>query len=145
MKTKLLLFGAYFNFIIAVAHVIGLFWAKQFFEVTGIGKEMERASAIHSSLPYISTIVVAVFFFLFGLYGFSGAGKYRKLPFLKIGLLTIAIIYLIRGIGGFFISIPESTAMPLFEYIYSAIAAIIGLFYYLGWKQIKNKNFSKEL
>ena len=30
--------GGIINIIIAVAHIIGLFWAEQMFEKTGIGK-----------------------------------------------------------------------------------------------------------
>ncbi len=43
--------------------------------------------------------MVAIVFFIFGLYGLSADNKYRKLPFLKVGIFVIAAIYLLRGIG----------------------------------------------
>ena len=32
--------GGYINIAIELGHIVGLFWADQMFEVTGIGKEM---------------------------------------------------------------------------------------------------------
>jgi hypothetical protein len=63
--------GGYINIIIAVAHIVGLFWADKMFEVTGIGKEMTELAQTNSSLPYLLTIFVAIVFFIFGLYGLS--------------------------------------------------------------------------
>jgi len=76
--------GGDINIIIALGHIIGLFWAEQMFEVTGIGKEMTELAQTHSSLPYLLTIFVSIVFFIFKLYGLSADGKFRKLPFLKI-------------------------------------------------------------
>ena len=76
--------GAFINFIIAIGHIVGLFWADKMFEVTGIGKEMAELTQIHFSLPYLLTIFVAIIFFIFGLYGLSADNKFRKLPFTSI-------------------------------------------------------------
>ena len=40
--------GGYINIIIAIAHIVGLFWADKMFEVTGIGKEMTELAQTHS-------------------------------------------------------------------------------------------------
>lgn len=56
--------GGYINILIAIAHLVGVFWAEQMFEVTGIGKEMQELSQVHFSLPYLLTIVTAIIFFL---------------------------------------------------------------------------------
>ena len=71
------------NILIAIGHIIGLFWAHKMFEVTGIGKEMQELSQNNTSLPYLLTFFVTVVFFTFGLYGLSADNKFRKLPFLK--------------------------------------------------------------
>ena len=75
--------GAYINILIAGGHIFGLFWADKMFEVTGIGKEMIELAQINPSLPYLLTIVVAIIFFIFGLYGLSADNRFRRLPFLK--------------------------------------------------------------
>lgn len=82
--------GGYINVLISVAHLVGLMWANKMYEVTGIGKEMSELSSIHYSLPYLVTIFVSFVFFIFGLYGLSADNKFRKMPYLKIGIFTIA-------------------------------------------------------
>ena len=120
--------GGYINIIIAIAHIIGLFWADRMFEVTGIGKEMIELAKHHSSLPYLVNIV----FFIFGLYGLSADNKFRRLPFLKPAIFTIAGIYMLRGIGELFFDMEKQQANQFLEVTYSLIAVFIGLLFLLG-------------
>ncbi|MCX2764761.1 hypothetical protein [Aquimarina muelleri] len=134
--------GGILNIIIAVAHIIGLFWAEQFFEKTGAGKPMQELAEIETTLPYILTIIVAIIFFIFGLYGLSASGKLRKLPYLKIGIYTIAFIYLFRGIGEQSYNIIMGTTNNN-ETVQSIVAIGIGILYLFGglkkWNNKKNK------
>jgi nitrate reductase gamma subunit len=134
----LLRLGGYINILISVAHLIGLIWAEQMFEVTGIGKEMNKLAQIHSSFPYLLTVFVAIVFLIFGLYGLSADGKFRKLPFLKLVIFSIAGIYIFRGIGELIFDISQQEASQLSETIYSLIALGIGLLFLIGglkkWK-----------
>ena len=123
--------GGILNIVIAIAHIIGLFWTEQFFENTGVGEGMETLRQIHSALPYLLTIFVAVIFFVFGLYGLSAAKKIRPLPFLKLGIFTIAGIYLFRGIGEQSYNLILGTTSPS-ETLQSIIALIIGLLFLFG-------------
>jgi hypothetical protein len=125
--------GGYFNIIIAVLHVLGLFWADKMFEVTGIAESMALAKeVIHPFYPYFITVVVAVFFFIFGLYGLSADGKIKKLPFLKPAVFLIAAIYLLRGIGELIFGMEMQQVSPFLETTYSLIAVLIGLLYLIG-------------
>jgi nitrate reductase gamma subunit len=130
--------GGYINILIAIGHIVGLIWAEQMFEVTGIGKEMNELAQTHSSLPYLLTIFVAIVFFIFGLYGLSADRKIRKLPYLKLGIFGIAGIYLLRGIGQMIFDISQQEAPPMSETIFSLIALVIGLLFLFGglkkWK-----------
>lgn len=136
----MLKFGGYINILISIAHLIGLIWADKMFEVTGIGKEMKELAQVHASLPYLLTILVAIFFFLFGLYGFSAAGKYKNLPFLKPAIFGIAAIYLFRGFGELIFDMEKQQASIFLETLYSLIAVGIGLLFLIGglqrWKII---------
>ncbi len=134
--------GGYINILIAIGHVVGLIWAEQMFEVTGIGKEMNELAQTHSSLPYLLTVFVAVVFFIFGLYGLSADGKFKKLPFLKLSIFGIAGIYIFRGIGEFIFDISQQEAPPMTETIYSLIALGIGLLFLFGG--LKKWNLKKE-
>ncbi|MDQ3047264.1 MAG: hypothetical protein M3R27_06925 [Bacteroidota bacterium] len=129
--------GGYLNILIAIGHIVGLFWADKMFEVTGIGKEMTDLSKTHSSLPFILTIFVAIVFFIFGLYGLSADNRFRKLPFLKPVIFIIAGIFLLRGVGELFIDITQGISSGA-EILYSLIAISIGLLFLFGgikkWK-----------
>jgi hypothetical protein len=131
--------GGYINLIIAIAHIIGLFWADKMFEVTGIAEGMALAAQnIHPMYPYFITVVVATFFFIFGLYGLSADGKFRKLPFMKPVIFLIAGIYLLRGIGELIFDMKMQQTTQFLEVIYSLIAVFIGLLFLIGglkkWK-----------
>jgi hypothetical protein len=130
--------GGYINMVIAIAHVMGLFWADKMFEVTGIGDEMNELAKIHISLPYLLTLFVANIFFVFGLYGLSAANKFKKLPFLKPMIFIIAGIYLFRGIGELILDLEKQQNNQLLEVVYSLIAISIGVLFLIGgfqkWK-----------
>ena len=124
--------GGYINILIAIAHIICLFNAQYFFEVTGVGENMRRNAEIHPLLPYAMTIFVSVIFFIFGLYGISGAGKIRKLPLLKVGIFTIATIYLMRGVVGVIANIGSESSFQWHHLLFTVCALGIGLLYLLG-------------
>ncbi|MFM7358000.1 MAG: hypothetical protein ACKO1T_05410 [Sediminibacterium sp.] len=130
--------GGYINIVIAIGHIVGLFWADKMFEVTGIGKEMTELAQTHSSLPYLLTIFVAIIFFIFGLYGLSADNKFRPLPLLKQVIFAIAGIYLLRGIGELIFDLEKQQANQILEITYSLIAVFIGLLFLIGglkkWK-----------
>lgn len=131
--------GGYLNILIAILHIVGLFWADKMFEVTGIAEGMALAAQnIHPLYPYFITVVVAIFFFIFGLYGLSADGKFRKLPFMKPVIFLIAGIYLVRGIGELIFDMDMQKASQLLEVTYSLIAVFIGLLFLIGglkkWK-----------
>ncbi len=128
----MLKFGGYINIIIAIGHIIGLFWANQMFEITGIGKEMAQLAQIYPSLPFIITIFVSVVFLIFGLYGLSADNQWRQLPFLKPIIFAIAGVYLIRGIGEILFDIQYQNASQFLELTYSLIAIFIGLLFLIG-------------
>lgn len=126
------------NILIAIAHIICLFNAEYFFELTGVGEAMRRNAEIHPFLPYGITIFVTILFFIFGLYGLAGANKIRKLPLLKLGIFTIAGIYLIRGVVGIIANIGFEVPFQWYHLLFSVSALGIGLLYLLGglekWK-----------
>ena len=124
--------GGYINILIAIAHLVGLIWAKQMFAVTGISEDMNELSQINASFPYLLTVFGAIVFFVFGLYGLSADGKFKKLPLLKLGIFAIAYIYILRGVGELIYGIPRQQALPLAETIYSLVALGIGFLYLVG-------------
>ena len=133
----MLKFGGYINILIAIGHIVGLFWADKMFEVTGIGPEMAELSQTHSSLPYLITILVAIVFFIFGIYGLSADDKFKELPFLKPVIFLISAIFLFRGLSELIADEIRGTNSTN-ETVYSFIAMAIGLLFLIGglkkWK-----------
>lgn len=50
------------------------------------------------TLLRVAGLAASVLFGAFGLYAFSGAGRFRPLPFLRLGLLAIGCLYTLRGL-----------------------------------------------
>jgi hypothetical protein len=123
--------GGYINILIAIGHIVGLIWADKMFEVTGIENEMKELAQFHFLMTYLLTIFVGIVFFIFGLYGLSADNKFKKLPFLKVGIFTIAGIYLFRGLGELIFNTLNKTN-TLIEATYSLIALTIGLLFLIG-------------
>ncbi len=91
-------------------------------------------SFLKIEIPFVSTLLVGAFFF-FGLYGLSVAGKFRKLPFLKIGVFLIAGIYLLRGLGEVYLA-----AVNGFFPMNGIAATLIGLLFLVGGIRKWNPN-----
>lgn len=138
---RMLKIGGYINILIAIFHLVVLFWAQQMYDFTGVGDRMRENASIHPFLPYAITIIVSIAFFVFGLYGLSGADIIKKMPLLKTGIFVIATIYLLRGLVGIFINIFVESSFLLHHLIFSIFALIIGVLYLLGglkkWQIIK--------
>lgn len=130
--------AGWLNLLIALLHLLGLFWADWMFEVTDIATEMEQLTVLHPVLPYLLTVTVALIFAYFGLYALSGAGRGPRLPFLRPVLLIIAIIYLLRGVGGLIADFITGQLTPLLG-LYSLMALVIGLLYWSGWRRLTSK------
>jgi hypothetical protein len=141
---RLLKLGGYCNLVISLLHIVGLFWAKEFFRVTGVAEPMNQLSLLHSSLPYLLTGLVAIVFAIFGIYAVIEEGGVIKLPFQKNMIYGIAIIYFIRGFGEW-IAHAVLHSVNASETLYSSVAIAIGAMYGLGgWYLFNNKNDSSK-
>jgi len=118
------------NLAIAAAQAIGLIWAWSMFRAVGIEADMRELATQGAALPYILTLITCAAFAVFGLYGLSGAADIRRLPLLRAGLVSIAVIYLYRAtvFGGIAAVRDGDTA----QIVFAAIALLIGLCYAYG-------------
>jgi hypothetical protein len=134
--------GGYINLLISFGHLIGLIWMAQVFELFGISNQMNVLSEIHSSIPYLLTIIVALVFFVFGLYGLLADDKVQKMPFLKPAIFFIGGIYAFRGLKELIYETTRSTH-SMAEIAFSLVALAIGLLYLIGgfkkWKVTREK------
>ena len=97
MKLRL---GALLHFLIALGHLICLFFLEEAFKVYGILDEMRHLCFGQEWLLYVATVWLAVGFAIAGLYALSVAGDMRKLPLQRLVMIAIVGLYSIRVIVG---------------------------------------------
>lgn len=93
-------FGAFLHFLIALGHLICLFFLEEAFKVYGILDEMRHLCFGQEWLLYVATVCLAVGFAIAGLYALSVAGDLRKLPLQRLVMIAIVGLYSIRVIVG---------------------------------------------
>ena len=140
----LLLIGAGLNFVIALIHVgIVLLGAPSYLYF--VTNELARLDSQGSSIPAMVTLILAGVFAIFAGYGLAGAGLIHRLPLLRFGLLSIAGLYVLRGLIVVLdlIRLVRGAGYPFRQMVFSAVALSIGLIYFLGtfqqWENLRPK------
>jgi hypothetical protein len=132
---------------IALLHVIIIFAGAPAYRYFGAGEEMARQAEAGSSVPGLLTAVVALFFAIFALYALAASLSLPKPPLLRTGLITIGVIYTLRGL--FLVSqLPQYMSNePLVAFkdlVFSAVSLLIGLLYLIGtWRAWPSLEASK--
>lgn len=144
-KERILAVAGWSSVAIAALHVVIVFLGAPAYRYFGAGEDMARQAEAGSLVPAAMTLAIAAVFAVFALYAFSGAGRFRRLPLLRTGLVAISAIYLVRGL----LLLPElagyaqgSGVMPR-QLAFSFTSLVIGLFYLAGtvllWPSLKAK------
>lgn len=92
--------GALLHFLIAIGHLICLFFLEEAFKAYGILDEMKHLCFEQEWLLYVVTIFLAVGFAIAGFYALAVAGDMRKLPLQRLVMIAIVGFYSIRVIIG---------------------------------------------
>lgn len=92
--------GASLHFLIAIGHLICLFFLEEAFKAYGILDEMKHLCFGQEWLLFVVTVCLAVGFAIAGLYALSVAGDLRKLPLRRMVMIVIVGLYSIRVIVG---------------------------------------------
>lgn len=129
-KNGSLVVGGWFSLAFAVFQLSAIFWPPSAIKWFGGPAEMSQTRPVAYALL---CIVCGLFAAAFGVYALSGAGKIKKLPLLRTGLIIVTAVYLLRGVllfmqFPFLIKNPELWRFGLF----SAIALVVGLVHLAG-------------
>ena len=92
-----------------------------------------------SLAPADITLLIALVFAVFAAYGFAGASVIRRLPLMRVALVTIAAIYLLRGLsallqGWALLASPGS--FPARYFVFSFVSLVVGVCYALGTRAV---------
>ena len=123
------------DFALALVHVVCIFTGEataRFFTAPRPVLEMIRSGS-WLIVPVCLAIVAVLA--TFGLYAWSAAGRMRRLPWLRVGLVAIGTLYTLRGLA----LIPQTIAMLKFPGafpwqvpVFSFVALALGLAHLAG-------------
>jgi hypothetical protein len=137
----------------AALHIAIIFGGPDWYAFFGAPRglvEMARAGNIRAP---ISCLVIAVFLALLAAYAFSGAGVIRRLPFLRLGLASIAAVLILRGVlfvplivwrPGALSGVCDCPSVDTFIIVTSALCLAMGVGYALGALAAPNNSFKPK-
>jgi len=136
MNIYLLISGA-LSATAALLHLACIYFGASWYRFFGAGEQMAMMAEQGSTYPSIITFIIFSVLSLWSAYAFSAAGLIMRLPFTRIILSIITLIYLIRGFAGFaLINTPMGRTAEFWLWS-SMICLTIGIFHAVGLKQLK--------
>lgn len=128
------------NGLATLLHVGCIFFGASWYRFFGAGEQMATWAEQGSSRPTIITSFIVVVLSVFTLYSLSGAQVIRHIPLLKLALVGMTSIFLIRGVGGFYM-MTKITEQGVSFWLWSSIICLsLGALHLLGTMQIWNAN-----
>lgn len=147
---KALLIGSQLIQLVAVVHVVIAVVGGDLYIFFGAGEEFAEMDNNGSLKPMMITFGLSVLFFQLGFYGLSGAGYLKKLPFVKVVLYLIALVFTARGLLFFYeVYLLYTGAIypirfPIFSF-YSLATGACFWFGVLNLKYIPSSDYHKKL
>ena len=134
MNVFLIIAGA-FSATAAMLHLVCIYFGAPWYRFFGAGEHMAILAEQGSIQPTLITSGIVVVLVIWSLYAFSAAGAFYRLPFMRSALSLITLIYLIRGIIGFFLINAPMGRSPEFWLWSSIICLIFAIVHFVGLKQ----------
>jgi len=134
MNVFLIIAGA-LSAIAAIVHIGCIYFGAPWYRFFGAGEQMAMLAERGSIQPTLITSGIVVVFSVWSLYAFSAAGIIFRLPRVRLALVIITLIYLIRGVAGFFLIASPMGRSPEFWLWSSAICLSVGIIHLIGLKQ----------
>ncbi len=124
--------GGWLSIAAALLHVGCIIGGPDWYRFFGAGEAMAVMAEQGSLYPPILTLFIASILAIWALYAFSGATKIRRIPLLRTGLVTISIIYLVRGMVVIPVFLSAHVPATPFNIWSSAIVLVYGITYAVG-------------
>ena len=119
----------------AILHLACIYFGAPWYRFFGAGEHMALLAEQGSSQPTVITSGIVVVLCLWSMYAFSAAGVIFRLPLIRLALTLITLIYLTRGVAGFFLINSPMGRSPEFWLWSSAICLSFGVVHFIGLKQ----------
>jgi hypothetical protein len=137
MNVDYLKIAGVLSFFASIMHLAIIVGGASWYRFFGAGEEMATMAEQGLLQPTIITLFISFVLATFGAYAWSGAGIIIELPLLKPVLVSITLVYLLRGVVGLFApfisSHPQITQNSISFWVYSStICFIFGLVHLKG-------------
>lgn len=130
---------------IAVLHLAIIVVGAPAYRYFGAGEVLAKRAEEGSLFPAALTLLIAGIFTVFAAYALVGAGAQWRFPLTRTALVTIATIFILRGLSALpqaALLIRQPNALPLRYLMFSLASLIIGVFYAVGiyqsWGRLKS-------
>jgi len=121
--------------IAALLHLGCIYFGASWYRFFGAGEQIAVLAEQGSIQPALITGGIALVLSIWSLYAFSAAGVIFRLPLMRLALSLITLIYLTRGIAGFFFINSPMGRPPEFWVWSSAICLSFGIVHLIGLKR----------
>ena len=130
--------GGWLSLGASLLHLACIAGGPDWYRFFGAGEEIAQAAERGSWMPAIMTFGIAALLAVWAMFAFSGAGRIRRLPLLRTGLVAISAIYLARGLIVFPLLALRPEGVNAFGLWSSLIVLAYGITYAVGtfraWK-----------
>ena len=131
-----LIAGAAMSAMAALAHLGCIIFGASWYRFFGAGEKMASMAEAGLWYPTVATLLITGMLASWSLYALSGAGVIRDLPFPRLALCAITLVYFVRGIA-FVWLIPVFPGNSMtFWLVSSGICMAIGMTHLVGLLQI---------
>lgn len=121
--------------VVAFLHIGCIYFGAPWYRFFGAGEQMALLAERGSIQPTLITSGIVLVLFIWSLYAFSAAGVIVRLPLLRLVLILITVVYLLRGVAGFFLVSSPMGRSPEFWVWSSLICLSFGIVHLIGLKQ----------
>ncbi|MBQ4863043.1 hypothetical protein J8L98_15260 [Pseudoalteromonas sp. MMG013] len=121
--------------IAALLHLGCIYFGATWYRFFGAGEQMALLSEQGSIQPTLITSGIVFVLSTWSLYAFSAAGVIFKLPLIRLALILITMVYLARGVAGFFFITSPMGRSPEFWIWSSIICLFFGVVHLIGLKR----------
>jgi len=118
--------------LVAILHIGCIYFGATWYRFFGAGEKMVSLAEKGSIQPTLITSGLVFVLFVWSLYAFSGAGVIVRLPLMRLALVIITLLYVVRGIGGFFLINSPLGRSPEFWIWSSLICLFFGVIHLIG-------------
>ena len=147
LSSRCLTFSGTVTLVAGLLHIAIIFGGPTWYAFFGAPEPMVQMARAGALYPPIFCLIVAALLLLCAGYAFSGAGIIFNLPFLRMGLILIACVFILRGIAfiplaillpGFLARLCNCNGIDTFLVLTSVISLATGMGYAFGARTLNH-------